>query len=76
MLRELTEFILPNKRAPRECEACGKPFVCGASLKGCWCFEIKLSAATRTELRARYKHCLCRECLETMEQQNEQSARQ
>src|SRR5262245_52258494 len=47
MLRKLRDLILPDARTPRECEACGKPFVCGASLKGCWCFQIKLSAEAR-----------------------------
>ncbi|HEX9003858.1 MAG TPA: cysteine-rich CWC family protein [Blastocatellia bacterium] len=63
MLRELTEFILPSRRAPLDCEACGKPFLCGASLTGCWCFGIKLSAETRQQLRVRYRNCLCRDCL-------------
>ncbi len=69
MLQKLIEFIQPSRRAPSECGACGKPFVCGASFKGCWCFDIKLSDATRRELRERYKDCLCRECLETIAQQ-------
>jgi len=63
MLRKLTEFILPDKRPPRECEACSKPFTCGASLKGCWCFQVKLSAEVRQQLRERYKDCLCPDCL-------------
>ena len=63
ILRKLTEFIRPDKRPPRECEACGKPFVCGASLKGCWCIQIKLSADVRLQLRERYKDCLCPDCL-------------
>jgi hypothetical protein len=63
MLRKLRELILPDARGTRECEACGKSFVCGASLKGCWCLQIKLSAETRKELSERYKHCLCSECL-------------
>jgi cysteine-rich CWC protein len=63
MLRKLKELVNPDRRAPRECEACGKPFVCGASLKGCWCLQVKLNAETRKELRERYKRCLCRECL-------------
>ena len=47
------------------CEACGQPFVCEISLgKGCWCGEIKLSEDTRQELRAKYRNCLCRACLE------------
>lgn len=63
MLRELTNLILPSRREARTCEGCGQPFVCGASLKGCWCFEIKLGASARQRLRERYKDCLCRACL-------------
>lgn len=63
MLRELTEFILPARRPPRQCEACGNSFVCGASLMGCWCFGFKLSAEIRQELRERFRDCLCRDCL-------------
>jgi hypothetical protein len=63
MLRKLKEFIRPETRAPRECEACGKPFVCGASLKGCWCLRVKVSAEARKELSERYERCLCPECL-------------
>jgi hypothetical protein len=63
MLRELTEFIIPSKRPPRDCEACGKPFICGASLTGCWCFGFKLGVETRRQLRERYLDCLCQNCL-------------
>jgi hypothetical protein len=49
-----------------KCEACGKDFVCGVSLKGCWCSEIKLDDETRTDMRSKYKDCLCRECLEKL----------
>jgi len=64
VLRELTEFILPSRRQARNCEACGQPFHCGASLGGCWCFQIKLSPDVRKLLRERYRACLCRACLE------------
>ena len=47
-----------------KCEACGKDFVCGVSLKGCWCSEIRLTDETRREMRSQFKDCLCRECLE------------
>jgi Cysteine-rich CWC len=63
-LRDLTSLILPRLRAPSTCEACGAEFTCGASLAGCWCTEIKLSEAVRKILRARYRNCLCRACLE------------
>lgn len=49
MLQKLAEFMQPSRRARRPCEACGKPFVCGAALTGCWCFDIKLSPAARAE---------------------------
>jgi hypothetical protein len=45
------------------CEACGKEFSCGASLKGCWCSEVKLTDQQRNELRSRYSDCLCGDCL-------------
>ena len=49
-----------------KCESCGKEFVCGMSLKGCWCSEIDLDDQTRSDLRSKYKDCLCRECLEDL----------
>lgn len=64
MLQELTELIFPERRAPRTCEACGSAFQCGASLRGCWCVSVKLSAEIRQQLRARYQDCLCPTCLQ------------
>jgi hypothetical protein len=56
---------LPVLRKSQVCEVCGETFACEISLgKGCWCGEIKLSDETRQELRAKYKNCLCRACLE------------
>lgn len=53
-----------SQAAPNEtCAACGQPFHCGASLRGCWCAELKLTDAARAELRSRYSGCLCRPCL-------------
>ncbi|MGI8654233.1 MAG: cysteine-rich CWC family protein [Pyrinomonadaceae bacterium] len=37
---------------------------CGAAQQGCWCSEIKLSESGRDQLRARFRKCLCRLCLE------------
>ena len=51
--------IPPNETCP----GCGQRFACGASLRGCWCAEIKLTDAARAQLRARYSGCLCRACL-------------
>jgi Cysteine-rich CWC len=56
---------LPVLRKSQACEACGETFACEIALgKGCWCGEIKLSDETRQELRAKYRNCLCRACLE------------
>jgi hypothetical protein len=63
-LRKLAALVSPSSREPSACAACGGEFVCGATLAGCWCGEIKLSEATRAELRARFRGCLCRACLE------------
>ena len=63
-LKKLFGILSPRWREPSPCEACGEPFVCGASLTGCWCMEIKVSEATRAELRGQYRRCLCRACLE------------
>jgi len=58
-------LVLPVLRKTQVCEACGESFACEISLgKGCWCGEIKLSDEARQELRAEYKNCLCRACLE------------
>jgi hypothetical protein len=62
--RNLVKFALGKRLATKTCEACGREFACGASLKGCWCAEVETTKATRDELRAKYKDCLCRECLE------------
>ena len=46
------------------CEACGDEFVCGVSIRGCWCTEVSVSKDARRELKTKYKKCLCRKCLE------------
>jgi hypothetical protein len=60
----LTGLVTTKWRDPQECESCGEPFLCGATLAGCWCTEVKVPAATRADLRARHERCLCRACLE------------
>jgi hypothetical protein len=61
--------VLPQTEC---CAACGQPFVCEISLgKDCWCGEIKLSENARQELRAKYRTCLCRGCLEKAKAKDE-----
>ena len=63
-LRRVLGFISLRWKDPIPCEACGDHFKCGATVTGCWCSEVKLSSATRADLRQRYTNCLCRSCLE------------
>ena len=63
-LRKLAGLFSERLRQPSVCAACGGEFSCGASLRGCWCSEVKVSDATRAELSSRYRGCLCRDCLE------------
>jgi Cysteine-rich CWC len=63
-LKNLDPLVAPSLREASACESCGGEFVCGATLAGCWCGEVKLSDETRAELRARFQSCLCRACLE------------
>ncbi|MEK6283583.1 MAG: cysteine-rich CWC family protein [Acidobacteriota bacterium] len=59
---------LPVLRKTQACEACGASFGCEISPgQACWCGEVKLSDKTRQELRAKYRNCLCRTCLENAE---------
>jgi hypothetical protein len=64
VLKVLTNLAAGKLERNLTCEACGKEFVCGASLKGCWCSEVKLTDENRTAIRQTYSDCLCRECLE------------
>lgn len=63
-VRKLLKIFASRWRAAETCEACGEKFVCGVTLAGCWCSEVKLSEAARAELKRRYTGCLCRGCLE------------
>ena len=59
----ITNALTNGVSRERVCEACGRSFVCGASLSGCWCSEIELTDEARAELRNCYGDCLCRDCL-------------
>lgn len=57
-------FVSPEYKEPSVCEACGEEFICGISIRGCWCTEVKVSEEVRRELKDKYTKCLCRKCLE------------
>ncbi len=70
-------LMLTVLRKTKACEACGSSFACEISLgKGCWCGEVKLSEDARQELRAKYRDCLCRPCLEKAKAKNSKSEAQ
>jgi hypothetical protein len=46
----------------KRCEKCGQTFECGGLL-GCWCWSVKLDAATLASLKSQYGDCLCQACL-------------
>lgn len=65
-LKRFAAVISTRWRESSTCEACGSQFTCGATLAGCWCSEIKLSARQRDELKDRYRSCLCSECMRSI----------
>jgi len=46
----------------KTCPRCGATFECLQSPQ-CWCASVRLDEKTRRELAARYRDCLCFECL-------------
>jgi len=63
-LRRALGYVSLQWKDPIACESCGHDFKCGATLTGCWCMHVKLTDEMRADLRARYKKCLCKSCLE------------
>ena len=68
---ELLKRVLPTIERAQLCPQCGQSFACEIDLKGCWCGQVKLSQTTLKALRARYKSCLCRPCLERAETEHQ-----
>lgn len=66
-LLERFNFSLPVLRRPQSCQACGQSFACEIGIKGCWCSHVKVSEETREAIRAKYRRCLCRTCLQKAE---------
>lgn len=66
-LPTLLTRVLPTLNRAQQCPACGETFACEINLQGCWCSEVKVSTSTLQALRAKYKGCLCRACLENAE---------
>ena len=47
----------------KKCPACGKSFECSHD-EHCWCTLVALNDVTRSELKKRFTDCLCKACLE------------
>ena len=68
MLRDLfggLAFVVSMKKT---CPRCGKEFECVHSID-CWCVKVQLKDTTKAYLKAHYSDCLCKECLEKLNQQ-------
>ncbi len=52
----------------KTCPRCGKTFECVHAVD-CWCVKVKLTDATKVFLKENYSDCLCKECLEKLNQQ-------
>ena len=63
-LKNAIGFISEKYKTPSVCESCGEEFTCGATLKGCWCMNVEITEKTREQLKAEFKNCLCKNCLE------------
>lgn len=63
-IRKALSIFSEKYKDPSVCEECGEGFICGATVRGCWCTELKLTDDARAELKSKYKKCLCRNCLE------------
>lgn len=63
-LKQALGFISEKYKDPSTCESCGESFICGATIKGCWCIKVELTDEDRKQLKAKFKDCLCPDCLE------------
>ncbi|MEA2155017.1 MAG: Cysteine-rich [Solirubrobacteraceae bacterium] len=49
------------------CPRCSSGFECGAQTGSCWCNDVMLDDQIRGDLAMFYKGCLCRACLQSIE---------
>jgi hypothetical protein len=53
---------------PSVCPRCTRGFDCGIDSGACWCADVTTNAMTRAALADYYNGCLCRECLQSIEE--------
>ena len=54
------------------CPRCSRSFECGIGTGSCWCAEVDMNEITRAALAQYYDGCLCRECLQSLEDERPQ----
>lgn len=60
-----------NPNILKKCEKCGRQFECQAHTGHCWCENFELSVHKIEEYRKLYKDCLCMECLNPSQEDNQ-----
>ena len=58
-----------NRHETKDCPRCNKPFECKpGNITQCQCFGIKVKPELKAWLDKCYYDCLCRECLQYLQQ--------
>ena len=58
-----------SNHASKNCPRCNKPFECKAgNISQCQCFGITVKPELKAFLEQRYNDCLCRDCLNYLQQ--------
>ncbi len=52
---------------PNLCPRCARAFDCGIDSGACWCADVTTNGSTRAAVAEYYDGCLCRDCLQSME---------
>ena len=52
---------------PSVCPRCSTTFVCAVDSGACWCASLDINQITQASLAQYYNGCLCRECLQALE---------
>jgi len=53
---------------PSVCPRCSREFECGIDSGACWCADVTTNGSTRAAVAQFYHGCLCRDCLQSMEE--------
>ena len=62
-LKKALGIFSEKYKDPSICESCGDEFICGATVMGCWCMNLKVPDEGRADMKEKYAKCLCPKCL-------------